>query len=103
VAFASITSSTIGFTDACAVGDAVVFIAAAEASANAIDDGVVLACVIGVYDREGVRTAPLPFDNKPEGLAMRGTDHAWITVDPDDPDAPTTLYEVGIDRINRSK
>nr|MBA3501179.1 hypothetical protein [Deltaproteobacteria bacterium] len=93
----------IGFTDACAVGDNVVFIAAAEASPNAIDDGVVLARVIGVYDRDGVRTAPLPVDKKPEGLAMRGEDHAWITVDPDNPDEPTTLYEVVIEGINRSK
>ena len=90
----------IGFTDACAIDDRVVFIAAAEASANAIDDGAVLARVIGVIDGEGVRTAPLPIDHKPEGLAMRGHDHAWITVDPDNPDEPTTLYELA---INHSK
>jgi hypothetical protein len=93
----------IGFTDACAFGDQLVFIAAAEASANAIDDGAVLARVIGVCDRDGVRTAPLPVDEKPEGLALRDAGHAWITVDPDDPDAPTTLYEVALDGINASK
>jgi hypothetical protein len=94
---------SIGFTDASAIDDVVVFIAAAEASANAIDDGVVLARMIGVVDRDGVRTAPLPVDKKPEGLALRGLDHAWITVDPDDPDAPTTLYEVALDGIKASK
>ena len=37
------------------------------------------------------------------GLAMRDAHHAWITVDPDDPDKPTTLYDVVIEGINRSK
>ena len=98
-----VSGIAIGFTDACALDDRVVFIAAAEASANAIDDGAVLARVLGVYDRGRITTAPLPVDHKPEGLAMRGADHAWITVDPDDPATPTTLYEVAIDGINVSK
>ena len=93
----------IGFTDACAVGDVIVFIAAAESSPNAIDDGRVLASVLGVIDREGVRTTPLELAGKPEGLALRDEHHAWITVDPDDPDVPTTLYEVAIDGIKPSK
>ena len=93
----------LGFTDACGIEDGIVFTAAAEASPNAIDDGRVLASVVGVLDAGGVRTAPLVLDGKPEGIALRGLDHAWITVDPDDPDVPTTLYEVAIGGINRSK
>jgi hypothetical protein len=89
-----------GFTDACAIEGGVAFLASAEASANAIDDGRVLGNRFGIYDRAGLRVAPLTVDGKPEGLAVRDGDHAWITVDPDDPEIPTTLYDV---QINRSK
>lgn len=100
----STSGSSIGFTDACSCGDRIVFIAAAEASANAIDDGAVLASVIGVLDRGEIRTAPLDLGGKkPEGIAMRDANHAWITVDPDDPDLPTTLHEVAVYGINSSK
>ena len=99
------SGTSIGFTDACSFGDhRIVFIAAAEASANAIDDGAVLASVIGVLDRGEIRTAPLDLEGKkPEGIAMRDANHAWITVDPDDPDMPTTLHEVAVYGINSSK
>lgn len=93
----------LGFTDACGIDDGIVFIAAAEASANAIDDGAVVARAIGVLDRDGVLLGPLPLAGKPEGIALRDADHAWITVDPDDPEIPTTLYEVAIDGIKRAK
>jgi hypothetical protein len=93
----------IGFTDACAFGDGIVFVGAAEASADAIADGRVLASVIGVIDRDGVRTSPLLIDHKPESIALRGSDHAWITVDPDDPEQPTTLYEIAVSGLNRSE
>jgi hypothetical protein len=89
----------LGFTDACALGDAFVFLATAESSSNAIDDGRVTASVLGVIDQTGVRTTPLALSGKPEGLAVRDDHHAWITVDPDDPDVPTTLYEVEITGI----
>ncbi len=89
----------LGFTDACALDDdRVVFLAAAEASANAIDDGAVLGCSIGVIAGDRVvELVPLVLDGqtrKAEGIALRGIDHAWITVDPDDPEQPTTLYDV---------
>jgi hypothetical protein len=93
----------IGFTDACGDGDQVLFIAAAESSRNAIDDGAVLAKLIGIYTRDGIQMTPLDVDGKPEGLALRDANHAWITVDPDDPDEPTTLYEVALDAINSPK
>ena len=102
----------IGFTDACGLAsigsadarsdadasrrsiDGVVFVAAAEASANAIDDGRVLASILGVIDRDGVRSTELTLDGKPEGIALTSPDRAWITVDLDDPAIPTRLYEV---------
>ena len=93
----------IGFTDACGIADGIVFVGAAEASANAIDDGRVLASVIGVLDPDGLRIALLSVDHKPEGIALRDESHAWITVDPDEPELPTVLYEVAMSGINRSK
>jgi hypothetical protein len=89
-----------GFTDACAIAGGVAFLASAEASANAIDDGRVLGNVIGIRERDRVVTAPLVVAGKPEGLAVGDEGHAWITVDPDDPEIPTTLYTAV---INRSK
>lgn len=89
-----------GFTDACAIDGGIAFVASAEASANAIDDGHVLGNLLGVRDRDGLSTAPLEVAGKPEGLAVGDRGHVWVTVDPDDPEIPTTLYEL---TINRSK
>ena len=93
----------LGFTDATADGDRVIFVAAAEASADAIEDGVVVGSQFGVVDREGVRCAPLVgLDGRPvkvEGVALvpGRRDRAWITVDPDDPEQPSPLCEVALD------
>ncbi|HUS30162.1 MAG TPA: hypothetical protein VMZ53_16760 [Kofleriaceae bacterium] len=89
----------IGFTDAVAVGARVFFLAAAEASPNAIDDGRVLASRIGVIDDGAVRMATLEIDGVPikaEGLAFDPANptRAWITIDPDDVATPAKLYEV---------
>jgi hypothetical protein len=89
----------LGFTDAVAVGARVFFLAAAEASANAIDDGRVLASQIGVIESDRVRTAPLEIDGKPvkaEGIAFdaKVPGRAWITIDPDNVDEPAKLYEI---------
>lgn len=88
----------IGFTDASALDEnSIVFVAAAEASANAIDDGRVLASIIGALDRDGIRaTTPLELDGKPEGIALSSPERAWVTVDLDDPDIPTRLYEISL-------
>lgn len=93
----------IGFTDACGIADGMVFVGTAEASTDAIADGRVLASVIGVIDDDGVRIAPLVIDHKPEGVALHGENRAWITVDPDDPEQPTLLYDVAISGIKHSK
>ena len=66
----------LGFTDAVAVGSRVFYLAAAEDSANAIDDGGVLASQLGVIEGDRVRASPLTESlGKAEGLAF----------DPDDP------------------
>ncbi|HTL37452.1 MAG TPA: hypothetical protein VL326_30165 [Kofleriaceae bacterium] len=89
----------IGFTDAVAVGARVFFLAAAESSPNAIDDGRVLASKIGVIESDQVRMTTLEIDGKPikaEGIAFdpKTPTRAWITIDPDDVAEPAKLYEI---------
>ncbi|HSD89807.1 MAG TPA: hypothetical protein VLB44_19885 [Kofleriaceae bacterium] len=89
----------LGFTDAVTVGARVFYLAAAEASPNAVDDGEVLASHIGVIDTAGVRAATLEVDGKPlkaEGLAFDPADpmRAWVSIDPDNVDEPARLYQI---------
>lgn len=89
----------LGFTDAVTVGARVFYLAAAEASPNAIDDGAVLACQLGLIDGERVRAAPVTIDGVPvkaEGLAFDPKDprRGWISIDPDDPERPAQLCEI---------
>jgi hypothetical protein len=89
----------LGFTDAVTVGSRVFYLAAAEASPNAIDDGPVLASQLGVIDGDRVRACTLAIDGAPvkaEGLAFDANDprHAWIAIDTDDVDQPARLYEI---------
>jgi hypothetical protein len=96
----------LGFTDAAALAPAapsgagrVLYLACAEASPDAIDDGAILGSQLGVIDAAGVRAAPLCHGDRPlkaEGLALDPRDprHAWIAIDPDDPDRPAELYEI---------
>ena len=89
----------LGFTDAVALGSRVFYLAAAEASPNAIDDGAIIAAQLGVIDGDRVRAAPLVVDGEPlkaEGLAFDPSvpRRAWIAIDPDDVDTPARLYEI---------
>jgi hypothetical protein len=89
----------LGFTDANAVGSRVFYLAAAEASPNAIDDGAVVAAQLGVIEHGRVRACELRVDGAPvkaEGLAFDPADprRAWIAIDPDDVDEPARLYEL---------
>ncbi len=102
----------LGFTDAVAVGARVYYLAVAEASANAVDDGRVHGTQLGVIDGRldgldrasdadiaTVRAAPLALDGAPikaEGLAFApgNARTAWIAVDPDDVDAPAQICEI---------
>lgn len=94
--------SAFGFTDAVAQGDRVFYLAAAEHSPNAVDDGAASGSQLGVIDvasGEVRATLLVGADGAPvkaEGLAF---DHArpgfaWIALDPDDPEQPTSLLEV---------
>jgi hypothetical protein len=99
----------LGFTDAAlaptgagpgtSAGSRVLYLASAEASPNAIDDGAVLGSHLGVIDGADVRAAPLRHGDLPlkaEGLALDPRDprRAWVAVDPDDVDRPAELYEL---------
>jgi hypothetical protein len=89
------------FTDACAVGDDIVVIAAAEDSPNAVDDGAIVGCAFGVL---GGALAPITdidgsvFVGKPEGVAIDPLDraHGWLVVDKDDATAPAELLEIAV-------
>jgi hypothetical protein len=87
-----------GFTDAVAVGERVFFVAAAEASPDAIADGLVLGTRLGVIAGDGVRVADLG-TFKAEGLAFDPGDsrRAWIVIDPDDVAAPAQLCELALE------
>lgn len=89
----------LGFTDAVGVGERVFYLAAAEASPNAIDDGRVVGSQLGVIDRSGVRAIALSHRGaslKAEGLAFDPANprKAWVAIDPDDVDRPAELLEL---------
>lgn len=91
------------FTDAAALGERLVFLAAAEASPDAVQDGVVVGTAVGVIDSDGsARTALLRdeqgrlFAGKAEGIALdpNRPERAFVVLDPDDPAVPTELCHV---------
>ena len=87
----------LGFTDAVEHDGRVFYLAAAESSPNAIDDGAVVASQLGVIDRGQVRACELVLDGAPakaEGIAFDPSGHAWVAIDPDDVDQPARLYEL---------
>lgn len=96
----AIDGQPLGFTDAIAIGDRVLFLATAEATPNAVDDGRVIGSQLGVIDASGVRTANLTaLDGaavKAEGLALDPArpEHCWIALDPDDPERAAVLLDV---------
>lgn len=96
------------FTDAAlAPGGAVVFLASAEASGNAVDDGAVYGSLVGHIASDGsAHMGPLldahgtPAHFKAEGIALDQTDptRAWVVVDMDDPELASELLEVELAR-----
>jgi hypothetical protein len=92
----------LGFTDAAAFDDLLIYTATAEASPNAVDDGPVAGSAIGIIDAAGVArfaefedAAGARFDGKVEGVArgsLSGT--LYVVVDRDDPHCPSELCEV---------
>lgn len=96
----AIDGERLGFTDAVAYGDRVLYLATAEQTPNAIDDGRVLGSQLGVIDTHDVRATPLLGTTgapvKAEGLALDPDRPGcgWIALDPDDVDQPATLLDV---------
>lgn len=100
----------LGFTDLSASPDGTLwFLACAEQSPNAYDDGEVVGCAIGRIDlAAGTATlapifdeAGVPSTHKPEGLAIDAWDgragRAYVCVDADDPDAPSLLLTLALE------
>lgn len=98
----AIDGARLGFTDAIADGGRVFYLACAELSPDAIEDGRVVGSQLGVIEHDRVRATPLVgLDGLPvkaEGIALDPSrpGHAWIVLDPDDPAAPATLLDVEI-------
>jgi hypothetical protein len=96
----AIEGNALGFTDAVAARHRVFYLACAEHSPNAVDDGPVAGSQLGVITADDVRAAPLVGAGgaavKAEGIALDPVraNHAWIVLDPDDPEQPSTLLEV---------
>lgn len=93
------------FTDACAGEGGIAFLAAAEASPDAIEDGEVVGVALGWIDERDARWTAIrepdgtPFLGKAEGLAWApgsARSRALLVIDRDDPDAPSELCEVAI-------
>ena len=99
----------LGFTDAIpATRTHVMYSAAAEASKNAIDDGVVVGSALGVIPndrRQPARWAMIrdeqgkPFVGKVEGLVLDPDEasRALIVIDVDDYERPSELLEIALD------
>lgn len=96
----SIDGVRLGFSDAVGAGDRIYYLATAEASANAIDDGRALGSHLGVITDTDVRATPLVTADgvpvKAEGLALDPTrpSYAWVVLDPDSSEQPATLLDV---------
>lgn len=90
----------LGFTDAIAEGDHVFYLATAEMTTNAIDDGTIVGSQIGVIHDGVVRATTLASpEGKPvkaEGIALdkERLQHAWVALDCDDPEQPALLFDV---------
>lgn len=90
-------------TDAAMVGGKRYFVAAAEASPDAVADGVVVGTSFGVLDDEPryviiVDEAGAPLRDKAEGLAPDMVAGQWLLItDPDDRSRPAELLTLRVD------
>lgn len=86
-------------TDVAALPDGrLLLLAAAEASANAVEDGAVVGAALGVWSGGHAVWTPIleqgqRFVGKPEGIAVDRVDaqRAWLVLDADDPARPSEL------------
>ena len=89
------------FTDAIACGESMVYLAVAEDTPNAVDDGPIVGVSIGVLRGGQARFALLeevdgtPSLRKVEGIAVDPeTRTTFLVTDPDDPERPAELCRV---------
>jgi hypothetical protein len=89
------------FTDAIPFGSHEIYLAAAEDTPNAVDDGPVAGAAVGLLDGAGARYTLLedpdgkPTTRKVEGIALDPrTGAAWLVTDPDDPERPAELCAI---------
>ena len=92
------------FTDAIECGEAIVYLAVAEDTPNAVDDGPIAGAAIGILAGGRARFALLeepdgtPSLRKVEGIAVDpGTRTTYLVTDPDDPDRPAELCRVALE------
>ena len=91
-------------TDLCACGDRLWWLAAAEDSPDAYQDGAVAGSVLGWLEEGGLHTIPLcdqhgaPLRSKCEGLAVDPSDprRLWAVVDCDDAAVAAELLEIAL-------
>jgi hypothetical protein len=100
----SIDGERLGFTDAIPYAGGVLYLAAAEASADVVEDGPVAGSAVGLIAPDGTtRWAPLvdagggAFAHKAEGVAEAAPGRLWVVLDVDDPEAPSLLCEVTLE------
>jgi hypothetical protein len=89
------------FTDATTCDGRLFYVAVAEDTPNAIDDGPVVGAVVGLLDDQGAKWSPLlepsgeMTTRKVEGLAYDALT-GWLfgVTDPDDPEKPAELLRI---------
>lgn len=102
VALGELGGVRLTLTDLCGGGDRLWWLAAAEDSPDAYNDGAVLGSVIGWLDDAGLHQLPLldetgePLRSKCEGLAVdpRDASRLWAVVDRDDAAVAVELLEI---------
>jgi hypothetical protein len=94
----------LGITDLTRTPEGLLFVAAAEETANTVDDGPVAGSVLGVVTPDGdARWAPIVdedgrlFPGKVEGV-VAFDDRLYAVVDQDDPNAASMFCEVVLSR-----
>jgi len=98
------------FTDAASFGAAALYLAVAEDTPNAIDDGPIAGAAVGLLHGDEARYAILaepdgrPTARKVEGIAADPrSGETWLVTDPDDPARPAELCTVRLEGFGGTK
>ncbi len=101
----TVNGTRLTFTDAARGASGMLYLAAAEDSPDAVDDGPVVGVAIGVIAGGAGRYALLRerdgglVTDKAEGLWVEGPDYkqGWIVFDLDDPERPAEMAEIRLE------